>query len=91
MEFFSPIIVILGIICQAVVMFFALKSQVDKLSHDVNTNTEEVKKLRKTLESTSEGHDSEISVLKKRFEEILNRLKSISHRLSEVEKNLDIK
>ena len=86
-----PAITIIGIISQAVIMFFALKFQVDKLSNDVNKNTDEVKALRRILETTSKSHDDEINVLKKRFEEILTRLKSISHRLLEVEKNLDMK
>ncbi|MBE7411442.1 MAG: hypothetical protein L6Q54_10995 [Leptospiraceae bacterium] len=78
---------IISIITGAVTIFFALKAQVDKLSILVENTTEELRNFRKTIESVSKNLDSEIIIIKTRFEDFSRKIKSLNNRVSEIEEN----
>jgi len=76
---------IISIITGAVTIFFALKAQVDKLSILVENTTEELRNFRKTIESVSKNLDSEIIIIKTRFEDFSRKIKSLNDRIHEIE------
>lgn len=91
MELVKDFLSVLVVVSGAIGVFFSLKTQVDKLSIVVNNNTDEIKALRKIMESVSRNNDSELSVLKTHFSDLTKKLKTINHRLTEIEEKIGIK
>jgi len=85
------VITILGVVIGAVSMFFALKTQVDKITIVVENNTKEIHSMRKFIESITTHNDSEHEILKNRLEDTSKNIQSHGIRIYEIERTIGIR
>lgn len=83
---FENFITIAGILTGSVSMFFALKSQVDKITIVVENNTKEIHSMRKFIESITTHNDSEHGILKVLIEDTQKNIVGHGKRIYELEK-----